>query len=379
MSLDVEKKAVDLIVSNLLKKEQLNLLAKKDEMATVTFFGGEPTLLWDEIIVPLVDYAEKQYPKLVQFNMTTNGTLLNEERIKYLSLHNIPILLSIDGNEVIQNKNRPCRNSNLNSFDLVNKNIPFILEYFPNTTFRATISQDNCKNIFENCYLFAIQKGFKSIFLCPNAREIWTKENLNIFHTEINKIWTYIILTFLNEEQPISCSLIDKAFIDVLLTDLQVYNKVYNIINPNRNIMRCGLGAGSFSVGYDGKIFACQEQDSRDTNDFFYIGDIFSGINKEKHSKILQHYGQTEPIKNADNLNCENCVLRSICLDETCPSVSYDLYKNCLIRPTINCLQQQWMFENATIAMDILVKNNSQTFKKYITDLYAPYEKKEGK
>ena len=126
-------------------------------------------LLYDEIIVPLVLYAEEKYPNLVHFGITTNGTLLNKERIDFLKNHNFSILLSIDGDKETQNFNRPQRNGE-GSFDLVEKNIDYLLQNFPMTTFRATLYQPTIKYLYNN-YLYAIEKGFKNIFICPNARE----------------------------------------------------------------------------------------------------------------------------------------------------------------------------------------------------------------
>ena len=65
MTLQTAKDSVDFVVKNLLTKEKLGLLEKPDEMATITFFGGEPTLLWEEIVVPTVQYAEEKYANLV--------------------------------------------------------------------------------------------------------------------------------------------------------------------------------------------------------------------------------------------------------------------------------------------------------------------------
>lgn len=377
MTLQTAKNSVDFVVKNLLTKEKLGLLEKPDETATITFFGGEPTLLWEEIVVPTVQYAEEKYANLIQFNMTTNGTLLNQKRIDFLQEHNIPILLSIDGNKAMQDINRPCKNG-LSSFDMVAPNIPLILNALPDTTFRATLNQDNCKGLFENTYLFAIQQGFAHIFMCPNAREEWTEDNLEILHNEINKIWTYIAFSFLNDEEPINCTSVDAAFENILRLDLQNHYQEYENINPNRKVIRCGLGTSSFSIGYDGKIFACQEQDSRDTNDYFYIGDIYNGIDREKHLQIIQDYWKNAIIKNKNSQKCESCELRQVCIEETCPSVSYDCFGNFFTRPTVDCLFHTWMFENAIVVMDMLVSENNTTFKKYLERIYSSYLK-EGK
>lgn len=376
MDLQTACDSVDYVIKNLNRKKELGL-SKEEEKATITFFGGEPMLLYEEIIIPLVKYAEEKYFGLIEFNMTTNGTLLNQERINFFAEHNIPILLSIDGNKIIQDKNRPCRNGK-SSFDLLAPNIPLILEQFSCTTFRATLEQNNCKDIFENTVLFAAEQGFTNIFLCPNARETWTVENQEILHQEINKLWTYFIISYLNNEKPIGCGQIDKAFEDILRLDLQTYNKEYDNINPNRKVFRCGLGTQSYSIAYDGSIFSCQEQDSRNTNDYFYIGNIYEGIDKQKHLQILNDFNKAETIYCEKRDKCINCSLRQVCIEETCPSVSRDRFNNFFIRAEIDCLMEQWMFENACVAMDILKQENNQLFKGYLDNIYKIY-KKEGK
>ena len=91
--------------------QALNWLIKYNEQKTeieypinlhVGLFGGEPTLRWDEFIVPLINYYETylkvKYSKkyTMSFGMTTNGQLLTEERIKWFREHNGNFLLSIE-------------------------------------------------------------------------------------------------------------------------------------------------------------------------------------------------------------------------------------------------------------------------------------------
>jgi uncharacterized protein len=164
MTYEVAQAAVDFIIENLKKKNE--------ERGHITYFGGEPTIMWDEIIVPLTNYIkENNLP--IDLGITTNGTLLNEERIKFLYDNNITPLLSIDGDRETQEFNRPCRTGN--SFDLVMENIPILLKYFPNTTFRGTIYAPTAKNTFQN-YLFAVKLGFKKVFFIPDVRHPWTIE-----------------------------------------------------------------------------------------------------------------------------------------------------------------------------------------------------------
>ena len=55
MSLDTAKDIIDFLENNYnIKKENNWLFA--DEKILITFFGGEPTLLFDSIIVPIIEY-----------------------------------------------------------------------------------------------------------------------------------------------------------------------------------------------------------------------------------------------------------------------------------------------------------------------------------
>lgn len=373
MTFEVAKDAVEFIMSNHKKKSELYA---DEELGkpNITFFGGEPTLMWDKIIVPLVKYIEEKYPNQIGLDMTTNGTLLNKEKIAFLKEHNIGILLSMDGDRNTQNYNRPCKNGE-SSFDLVNNNIPEILKNFPETNFRSTIYQDTCDTLFET-YLFAIKNGFRHIFFCPNAREKWTEENIDKLKEEIKKIFTYFTYSFMNNELPIQCSLIDDTFRKILKHDLQIHYDEYELLEPNRFPLRCGLGTTSASISYDGKIFSCQEQDSRDTSDFFYIGNIYDGIDYEKHKIILEEYTSAAITKCEDENFCNDCILRSICVEDTCPSVSKDMFNNFFIKPKIDCIFSQELFENAINAMNILVNyEKSELFEDYLEKIYENYKK----
>jgi sulfatase maturation enzyme AslB (radical SAM superfamily) len=193
MTLDVAKQAVYFILDNLEKK---NKKFNRNDKSILTYFGGEPTIMWDEIIVPLTNWIkENDFP--INLHITTNGTLLNEDRIQFLHTNNIVPLLSIDGNEKTQNFNRPCQNNNLNCFELVKTNIPLILKYFPDTTFRATIYSKTVENTFEN-YLFAISQGFKNIFFTPDIRNEWNEQEANQLVKEIQKIFGFYEFCFEN-------------------------------------------------------------------------------------------------------------------------------------------------------------------------------------
>ena len=362
MTFDIAKQAVHFILDNLEKK---NKKFNKNERASITYFGGEPTLMWDEIIVPLTNYIkENNYP--IDLNITTNGTLLNEIKIKFLKDNSIFPLLSIDGAEETQNYNRPCHSNNQNSFDLVIKNIPKLLEAFPNITFRSTIYAPTAHHTFQN-YVFALEQGFQNIFMMPDARNEWTEEQKYILKNELGKIFSLIDWFYSNSIEPIGFSTIDDAYKNMLKHDLQVYYNYIPELNIQRSFVRCGMGTTFGSIGYDGSIFGCQEQTSKTKNNIFYLGNIFNnGIEQTRHIKLLKAYNKTFISECENNDYCNQCSLRQVCYGFNCPSSSYDLSNNFAISKEITCLWHQWIFNNAILLNNKMVQENNQLFKYYL-------------
>ena len=73
--------------------------SKNRKNLEVDFFGGEPLLNFDVVknIVFKTRELEKKYNKNVRFTLTTNGTLLNGDKIDFINEHISNIVLSLDG------------------------------------------------------------------------------------------------------------------------------------------------------------------------------------------------------------------------------------------------------------------------------------------
>ena len=383
MTLETAKKACDWGVSNYLQKQKL-LPMKKNEELSIYFFGGEPTLMFEPIIRPLIKYMEDTYKGQIpySFGITTNGTLLNQEKIEFLSDHQVYILLSCDGNEKTQNYNRPCRNGQ-NSFDLIKQNFYFLLKKYPDITFRSTVYAPTVENLFNN-YIFAELLGFKSYYCMPDERHSWTDEQKKILAKELEKIFWYRCNQYLNNINPMRFSFIDEMYISVLNVDTKTILKESSDEHTHPTILRCGLGTTSIAVGYDGNLYGCQEQPSKDKKNIFLIGNLYkdNGINYDLHYNLLNNY------YNAINLHCDkiqqcnnNCQLRPICYNKRCPSVSWELFNDFDIMSEVRCLWRQLMFKNCQITMKILTENNCKLFKEYLydlTDYKKFFELKEG-
>lgn len=98
MTFETGKKAIDFLIEHSKDRENLEL----------DFFGGEPLMNF-ETVKQIVKYArskEREHNKHFRFTITTNGTLLNDDTIKFINdeMHNV--VLSIDGRKEVNDRVR---------------------------------------------------------------------------------------------------------------------------------------------------------------------------------------------------------------------------------------------------------------------------------
>ena len=93
MSFETGKHAIDFLLENSGDRPNLEL----------DFFGGEPLMNFG-VVKQVVEYArsrEKEYNKKFRFTITTNGLLLDDEKIDFINREMSNVVLSIDGRKKV--------------------------------------------------------------------------------------------------------------------------------------------------------------------------------------------------------------------------------------------------------------------------------------
>jgi len=132
MSFEMAKKAIDYYI----------LHSYDIPAAQIGFYGGEP-LIEFELIKEIVRYvASEYYGKEVKYFITTNATLLTEDKIDFLMDNDFVLTISLDGPRQYHNKNRH-KIDDSGSFDTVMDNIAVLHRKYP----------DKKDNIQFNCVI----------------------------------------------------------------------------------------------------------------------------------------------------------------------------------------------------------------------------------
>lgn len=110
MEPEVGRLAIDFLVNESGERENLE----------VDFFGGEPLMAWDTV-VETVRYArslENAAGKHFRFTLTTNGVLLDDEKISFINSEMSNVVLSLDGRREVNDRVRKTV-SGKGSYDLI--------------------------------------------------------------------------------------------------------------------------------------------------------------------------------------------------------------------------------------------------------------------
>ena len=163
MDFDVAKKAIDFVIEKSRGRRNIE----------VDFFGGEPLMAWDTV-KKTVAYArslEEEKNKKFRFTITTNGLMLDDEKIDYINENMDNCVLSLDGRKCINDEMRPTAGG-CGSYDVIVPKFKKLVsqrskdkDYYVRGTFTS-------KNLdFTNDVLAIADEGFDQLSVEPVSRE----------------------------------------------------------------------------------------------------------------------------------------------------------------------------------------------------------------
>lgn len=351
MTLDIAMDSVAFLIKN---------AEECGDIPSIVFFGGEPLLRWDEIIVPITEYVRHEYKKPFNLSVTTNGTLLTEDKIKYLKDNGFSFLLSIDGNEKSQNFNRPYHNGR-GSFDKLNNVLSYVTNYYPDLIFRGTIHHESVNTLYDSM-VFAVDSGFKQSYFMPNIFGDWDDVSKAELTNQMRTFVDYWIDLF-RAGIEFSYIPIQKIIHEIPAINRNISNDVKYIKTMKDGVGKCGLASSKFcAIGVDGLIWGCHEMPTN-LGDDWIIGDIYSGVDNHKRRELVKKF-------NGDNFhavgehNCDKCGYSPIC-DGGCVANNYLINGDVNKMPEMYCFWCKLLFEEAKRMVTILGEERNELFKRY--------------
>lgn len=265
-------KTIQLIDQVTFGKENLKMFA-------VSWFGGEPLLYFDKVIVPVLNQAksilESRNIELVT-GFTTNGLLFDQGKIDFLKNFNVQeIQITLDGYKENHDRVRFISETK-GSFDKIVGNIIRLAKNKINVVVRINCSDKNMQDIDKIMELFSAQDDKIKSYLTFTYHKVWQLES-----SLENDVRHYI------DKYKGSGFYVDGAVFDSVRGSCYADKKNQAFIN------------------YNGDVFKCSARD-------FTISNRLGELNSEG---IIDWNSEANVRENAKfkNKPCQTCSILPIC------------------------------------------------------------------
>ena len=295
MSRDVALKAIDYLFDHSCDSQNIH----------ISFYGGEPLLNID-LIREATNYAKGKFKsKSVGFSLTTNGSVLRGETIKFLYDNDFRISVSLDGPQYIQDKHRKCSNGIDGTYSIVYSNIQKIKkelpDYFENNVYFLPVVIDD-----ED---YSIVKSFFE-------REGVLLKNVTPLKANLSGVDYYLSPTQINNSSLKSTGVDSGGINETSFANLyNIYKNKSKIPNTWHHNGQCIPGIQRLFVDVNGSLYPCEKIIE---NDAFKIGTVFEGIDTDKVIKFAN-------IGKLSEDDCKQCWALRFC--ELCVSQCLDCDK----------------------------------------------------
>ena len=332
MSFDTARQSIELMLAE----------SPAEKRFSVVFFGGEP-LSNLPLIRQVVEYCEARFAqadKQVDFVMTTNATLLNDETVDWLGAHRFGLSISMDGPEAIHNRNRLTVGGKGTYRTVSDKARRLLARYKARPVgARVTLTHGTTEveRIWDHLYN---DMGFAEVGFAPV-----TSGDLDTFNltpgemTEVFDAFKRLGERYLSEA--LAGRSIGFSNLHQLITDLH---------EGQRKALPCGAGLKMLAVDHEGGLNLCHRFTGSSLPTF---GDVKSGIEKQALGEFLDQR------LDRSGTGCETCRIRNFCAGG-CYHESYARYQD-PIHPTYHyCnLMRDWVDFGIGVYSQIMAKNPS--------------------
>jgi len=318
MSLEVGKRALEFLIENSGNRRNLE----------VDFFGGEPLMNFD-VVKELVYYGrelEKNYNKHFRFTITTNGVLLDDDKMDFINEHMDNVVLSLDGRKSVNDTMRKTVNGQ-GSYDIIVSKFKELINRRKDKDYyiRGTFTSYNLD--FSQDALHFYNEGFKKISIEPVVTSPEMDYALKEEHIE----------DILNEYDKFS-----KEYIEIKKVDKE-FLFFHFMIDLNqgpclaKRSIGCGAGSEYMAVTPTGELYPCHQFVG---NEKFKLGDVFRGVS---------NLTIRDEFKNANVYNkkdCNDCWAKFYC-SGGCHANNYNMNNDIMEPYKVGCEMEKKRIECA--------------------------------
>ena len=332
MTFETGKKAIDFLLKKSGDRENLEL----------DFFGGEPLMNF-EVVKQIVEYArsrEKEYGKRFRFTITTNGMLLDDDKIDFINKEMSNVVLSIDGRKEV-NDNIRKRVDGSGCYDVILPKFKKLVEKRGDKEYyvRGTFTKHNLD--FSEDVFSLYDEGFDQIsvepVVCePEAPYALTEKELSAIFSEYERLSARILE---NEKHG------GKFNFFHFMLDLDQGPCAI------KRLRGCGCGNEYVAITPDGDIYPCHQFVGLEE---YKMGNLDEGtFNLDMKAEFAESHVYTKP-------ECKKCWAKFYC-SGGCNANAYNFTGSITGSYDVGCKMQQKRIECAIMIKAALADMEEET------------------
>jgi sulfatase maturation enzyme AslB (radical SAM superfamily) len=265
-----KKKGEKYLDSGLLKRSIDFFLPHLARDAYINFTGGEPLLAFHLIKIAVAQIQEKHpfRKKYVRFALTTNGSLLDQDTLDFLSEHRFSVSLSYDG--TAQDLNRGDESSHSVKLALKALTSDPRIHLQTNSVFTSETVHH-----LAGSAIHLVRLNVPEIIISFAQEPAWDRSSLDQLQNELTRLRAFLVSHYLDTEEV----------------------PILNFKKPTESgVFSCSGGINRMAVDAAGSVWGCylfpdfcNISDSSDCHDSYCFGDLdaFIGNYAEKMGEIL--------------------------------------------------------------------------------------------
>ncbi len=280
-------------------RKSIDLLFRESgevEVVHVSFFGGE-TLMNYPVLRRAVPYAKAQaeaHGKRVEFNLTTNATLLTTKMIEFLAEEDISVTVSIDGPRDMQNRFRVFHDGS-GSYDVMLPRVRELLQRHRSRPIGARVTLTSQVNDILGIYQHLTEEiGFQEVGFAPVTTSPGRDHALN------GSGFDQMVTQFK--------ALADEFLRAALAGQHHGFSNVSETLGEiHKGVSKaypCGAGLGLIGVATGGDIALCHRFAGSDEHN---LGSVTEGLDREAQQTFLERNHI------AHKTDCHTCWARPLC------------------------------------------------------------------
>ncbi len=313
----------------------------------ISFFGGEPFLAFEKMRFA-VEYANRisaQRGIPIDYSVTTNGTLWNDEIAAFLKENRFHLAVSIDGVKASHDITRP-RKDGTSAYPIVQETLRRAVSTLPSVETISVIDPDNVSRLSQG-FLALLSTGVGRLSFNINTRADWSDPALERLASALGEL---------------SAEYVDQYRCGTRFAlDIIDHKIITHLKGGYAGCDRCRFGEGELCLTPKGNLYPCERVVGEDDTAELVIGHIDTGVDRSKVARLVSAKDRLED-------ECRACRYRHRCM-HWCGCVNFETTGRVGSTSAAVCRTEQLIIEAADRAAERLFKERNPLF---LSRFYLP-------